>query len=285
MAAAAGLLLWDLASSGTLGSWWFQSVSSRVYYVNQFGWQAALQQLARQPVTFGLIYLWAWLLLWAGRHAAGAKSNRRFLLLWLFAAFAGVFMGRRFYGNYYIQVFPALSLLSGLGLSCLLEKSMPRRRVWGTATAVAFAAVFLWFQSRTFSHWYFWVSPAAHSRATLWQMCVIDRNQAEVARIVRSATKPEDRLFVWGPTPEYYFLSGRKMATAFPFFDVMDKSQPPYGLEEQQTLDQLKRNPPAAIIDSFKNVKMAGREGWDGLLEEHYRLYHEGQGVRLYIRR
>jgi hypothetical protein len=274
-----------LTSSGTVGAWWIQSVSSRVYYVNQFGWEVTLRQLARQPITFGLIYLWAWLLLWVGRYSASGKTSRRFVLIWLLTAFSGVLIGRRFYGNYYIQVFPAVSLLSGLGLSFLLEKELPRRKMWIITTAIAFGGVFLWFQSRAFAHWYFALSPSAHSRATLWEMCVIDRNQAEVARILRSATKPEDRLFVWGPSPEYYFLSGRRMATAFPFFDVMDESQPPYGQEEQQTLDQLKHNPPAAIIDSFKNVKMAGRKGWGRLLDENYRLYHEGQGVRIYLRR
>jgi 4-amino-4-deoxy-L-arabinose transferase-like glycosyltransferase len=285
MAVALILVLWELASSGTVGAWWAQSVSSRVYYVNQFGWEAALRQLVRQPVTFGLVFLWAWLLLWAGRCSDSGKTSRRFVLMWLLTAFAGVLVGRRFYGNYYIQVFPALSLLSGLGLSCLLEKGFPRRKVWIIATALAFGGVFLWFQSRTFAHCYFLLSPSAHAKVTLWEMCIIDRNQAEVARILRSATRPEDRLFVWGPSPEYYFLSGRRMATAFPFFDVMDKSQPPYGQEERQTLDSLERNPPAAIIDSFKNIKMAGREGWSRLLAESYRLYHEGQGVRIYLRR
>jgi 4-amino-4-deoxy-L-arabinose transferase-like glycosyltransferase len=285
MCVGSALFLADLASVGAIQAWWSQSVSSRVYYVNQFGWQASLKQLARQPVTFGLIFLWAWILLWAGGNSAGSRASRSAVLLWLLTAFAGVAIGRRFYGNYYIQMFPAISLLSALGLSCLLDRRFPRRKVWLWVTAVAFGGVFLWFQSRTFAHWYFWLNGAAHQRATLWEMCVIDRSQSEVARVLVAATNPADRLFVWGPTPEYYFLSNRRMATSFPFFDVMDKSQPPYGQDERLTLDRLKQNPPAAIIDSFKKIKLAGRAGWGQLLEKEYRLHYEGQGVRLYLRR
>ena len=115
-------------------------------------------------------------------------------------------------------------------------------------------------------------------------MCVIDRSMREACGHIRSATKPEDSIFVWGPSPEFYFLSGRRMATSYPFFNVMDESQPPYGEEEQNTLRSLMETPPVLIVDHFKHVKMTNRAGWSDLLTRHYRLLWNSEEVRLYIR-
>ena len=147
-----------------------------------------------------------------------------------------------------------------------------------------FLAVFAWFQARTLAHWYFFVDRTAHQRVDVWRMCVNDRNMKRIAAKIRSATKPEDRIFVFGPSPEFYFLSGRRMATRYPFFDVHDSSQPPYGDEESRTLRALSENPPALIVDHFANVRLEDREGWNVLLANQYHLILDDWEVRLYLR-
>src|SRR5206468_11795754 len=106
-AAGAAMLLAYLAAQGALNAWWDQSIVDRIHYVQNFGLLAFLKQLLRQPFSFGLIYLWAWVLMVFGRK--GGLQNRSafsFLAAWLGVAFAGVMIGRRFYANYDIQMFP-----------------------------------------------------------------------------------------------------------------------------------------------------------------------------------
>jgi hypothetical protein len=285
-AAGLAIFLGALLASASLDVWWTQSILTRIHYVNQVGLADWFRIGARQPLGFGLIYLWLWILIWSGRKGIAASGTMgRFLWVWLAAAFLGVAVGRRFYANYYIQMFPVLSLLAAVALDRMLQDGIrSRHRIAARAGMAVLALTFLWLQARTLAHWYFLFDDAAHQKTTLWDMCVIDRNMKEVSRQIRSATKPEDRIFVWGPSPEFYFLSGRRMATSYPFFNVMDASQPPYGDEEWNTLRALSEMPPAMIVDHFKNVKMADRAGWKDLLTGHYRLFLNGKEVRLYIR-
>ncbi len=285
--AASGALVLCLGLAGNLQPWWDQSVLSRIYYASQISVTEFARLLLRQPVSFGIAYLWLWILLWAARRSPMKDGLAfRFVWLWLAAAFAGVTMGRRFYANYYIQLFPALALLAAVSLEKFRHDGFAlRHRAASIACVVAFSIAFLWFQSRTLAHWYFILDPAAHQKATLWDMCVIDRNLNQASQRIRAATRPGDRIFVWGPSPEYYFLSGRRMATRYPFFDVMDPSQPPYQDEERVTLEALQSSPPALIVDSFKSAGTTDREGWSDLLARHYSLVHNGDGVRLYIRK
>ena len=114
-------------------------------------------------------------------------------------------------------------------------------------------------------------------------MCVTDRNVKRIAAKIRTVTKPEDRIFVFGPNPEFYFLSGRRMATRYPFFDVYDPSQPPYGDEESRTLEALSKDPPSLIVDNFQTERLADRKGWNVLLADHYHLILDDWEVRLYL--
>lgn len=279
-------LLLTLQATGSLAAWWTQSVMSRVVYVNQIGLIDWMLAGARQLGGFGLIYLWLWILIWRGHRGITSLGPKgRFLLIWLIAAFMGVALGRRFYANYYIQLFPALSLLAAVAFDRMLQDGIRvRHKIAARVAAGLLLVVFSWFQARTLAHWYFFIDDAAHQRTRLWRMCVTDQNMKRIAAQIRSATKPEDRIFVFGPSPEFYFLSGRRMATHYPFFDVHDSSQPPYGDEESRTLLALSENPPSMIVDHFTSVRLTDREGWNVLLANHYQLLLDDWEVRLYLR-
>ena len=281
-----GILAASLVAGGNLYPWWDQSVLSRVHYVAQIDWAAFLHNLARQPFGSGLTYLWAWILIWQGRK--GAEANRDAYSLsvaWLAAAFLGVCMGRRFYANYYIQVFPPMALLAAVGLD-YLTRAMRRPRFQASLvlSLVALLVPFSWFQARTFAHYYYLADPGAHSQVRLWDMCVIDRRLKDVSAEIRALTQPGEPIFVFGPNPEFYFLSGRPMATAFSTFDITDPAEPPYGDDERQTIQKLDSTPPVLIIDSCQYLKIADQPGWRELIARHYRLCNDLSGVRLFLR-
>jgi len=279
------LLLLTLQQSASLDAWWHQSFLSRIEYVNQISIFDLFRIGARQLTGFGLIFLWLWILIWSGRKGITSSGFAgRFLWIWLAATLAGVAMGRRFYANYYIQMFPVLSLMAALAVDQMLRGGIRDRHKWAaTASMILLSMTFLWFHARTLAHWYFFIDPEAHQKTEMWQMCVIDRNMKAVADKIRSVTKHDDTIFVWGPSPEFYFLSNRRMATRYPFFDVYDLAQPPYGDEEQHTLELLKKSPPSLIVDNFREVRLTDRSGWDALLIQHYTLLMDDWEVRLYL--
>ncbi|MBI3074093.1 MAG: glycosyltransferase family 39 protein [Deltaproteobacteria bacterium] len=126
-----------------------------------------------------------------------------------------------------------------------------------------------------------------------------------VAARVRTLTFPDDRIFVWGNSPQMYVFARRPMGSRFSFCNYLtgeassDKSASDRptdkgrGLDDAWTMlfDDLDRKKPRLFID-------AARAGWDGYaafpianyprlatyLEEHYRLIERVEGVAIYLR-
>jgi len=286
-AAGAAMLLAYLAAQGALSAWWDQSIVSRIHYVQNVGLLPFLQRLLRQPFSFGLIYLWAWVLIVFGRK--GGLQNRTvfsFLGAWLGVAFAGVMIGRRFYANYYIQTFPPLSLMVAVGLDYLLHNKSERWEALVLKIAlIIFLLPFLWFHSRTAAHWYYLFDARSHQNVQLWDMCVIDRNLQGISGYIRETSRPNDRMFVWGINPEYYFLTRLMPATRYPWFAVRSHDEPPYTLrEETETETALRAKPPAVLVDAVKEGRMAETVRWKDIVEDLYVLDREIAGVRIYRR-
>ncbi len=279
------LLVLYLADAGSLDLWWYQSLISRVEYVSQITLPDFLSKLIRQPFSFGLITSWIWLLSWGGRQ--GKEKNRTaywVILSWLVSAFVGVSMGRRFYANYFIQMFPAMSLLAAVGVTHLWQ--MPRKRlnkIFLYTSGVLFLLPFLWFQARVMVHWYFFVDPQAHSQIQLWGMCVENREVVEASNYIRSRTQSGDSIFVWGPKPELYFLSGRDMATRYPVYDVANNSEPPFDASaDLETVEVLRKVRPRYIIDVMRNIQLEDFAPWRNLVEEAYDFQTQMHEMRFY---
>ena len=279
------LLVLYLADAGSLDLWWYQSLISRVEYVSQITLPDFLSKLIRQPFSFGLITSWIWLLSWGGRQ--GKEKNRTaywVILSWLVSAFVGVSMGRRFYANYFIQMFPAMSLLAAVGVTHLWQ--MPRKRlnkIFLYTSGVLFLLPFLWFQARVMVHWYFFVDPQAHSQIQLWGMCVENREVVEASNYIRSRTQSGDSIFVWGPKPELYFLSGRDMATRYPVYDVANNSEPPFDASaDLETVEVLRKVRPRYIIDVMRNIQLEDFAPWRNLVVEAYDFQTQMHEMRFY---
>jgi hypothetical protein len=113
------------------------------------------------------------------------------LWLWIAGAAVSVAAGYRFYGHYYLQLLPALALAAA---PVAAETVRRWRSLWMlvvTPALVLVPAGFLPFGSRN-------VVP-----------------YEEVAARVREASRPAERIFVWGTYPELYWASGRLPATRF----------------------------------------------------------------------
>jgi hypothetical protein len=122
------------------------------------------------------------------RHRTPGRAD---LWLWLAASAAAVGTGLHFFGHYYLQLLPPLTLLATAALSTL-----PPARTARTLLATACCCtLFLTWGLLAPRGW------LDHSR--------------RLADAVAHSTAAEDRVLVWGMHPETYWLAGRTPATRY----------------------------------------------------------------------
>ncbi len=128
-------------------------------------------------------------------------SEAILLILWFGLTYLVIFVGWRFPGHYHLAVLPPLSILAGQAFArFVVEQRRSSQQRWRLIRTCIMAATAL---------------------PTIGFLLVafIVRTQTlhflpTVRRIVQE-TSPNDRIFVWGSSPQLYSFSGRRMATRF----------------------------------------------------------------------
>ncbi|WP_431962707.1 ArnT family glycosyltransferase [Actinacidiphila sp. bgisy160] len=126
----------------------------------------------------------------AARRRAAATAE---LWIWLGAAAVAVVAGFQFYGHYYLQLLPPLTLVGVAALRRLPARG-PARRVAAVWTVLAAAVC---------TGWGF-----AAPRAELG-------HARTVAAAIRAHTDADETVLVWGMHPEQYWFAGRAPAGRF----------------------------------------------------------------------
>ncbi|MEP6586171.1 MAG: glycosyltransferase family 39 protein [Candidatus Udaeobacter sp.] len=186
--------------------------------------------------------------IWDGKRA------ERITLLGLLAASAiGAAAGARFYPHYYVQLIPPLVLLGAPYYAQLWSRRMQPPNwllrpkvtyVWLALTVIAFSI----------KHW----TGLAPRRVP-----------SDAGRYLFTHSTPDDRIFVWGQTPEIYLDAHRRPAcryiTTFPLTGYVFGGPIP-GLDTRSrilpgawtTLEQdFARHPPTYIVDVHADAKSA----------------------------
>jgi hypothetical protein len=143
-------------------------------------------------INLGLVVLALLAFRGTGGRAPGERPFPVDLLLWLVGGAIGVVSGLRFFGHYYLQLYPPLALAATATLAGL--ERLGRRVATGALAlpaAVLFGVALL----------------PPDERGVL--------RYGAIAQRVRQVTGPDDRIFVWGQVPEIYWASGRRPATRF----------------------------------------------------------------------
>ena len=186
--------------------------------------------------------------IWAG------KTAERTALLGLLAASAiGAAAGARFYPHYYVQLIPPLALLAAPYYARLWSQ-MIRPPSWFLRPGVTCAWLALTVIIFSFAHW----TGLAPRRVP-----------SEAGRYLFSHSSHDDRIFVWGQSPEIYLDAHRRPAcryiTTFPLtgyvfggpipgFDTRSRIMPgAWTILEQD----FARHPPTYIVDVRPDPKSA----------------------------
>jgi hypothetical protein len=177
----------------------------RDYWEQVWAWGAiyAADPFAANPLLEGLQRTANW----AGFHAcavagtvwfAWRERDRRWLV-WLAVAALMVLPGWRFFPRYYFMVLPVVCLMAARGIA-----RMPRM----CATAVLALALI---PVVRFGPRYVKLLTGDHT----WTDLAMNNDSKAAAEIVKSASKPDDTLLVWGYRPDIFVYSGLRAGTRY----------------------------------------------------------------------
>jgi hypothetical protein len=211
-------------------------------------------------------------------------------LLWLVTSAVSVTTGGRFFGHYFHLILAPLCLLAAPAF-CRFWSQGRSFRVLLVALCALPALVFF-------------------VLATVGRPLAVALDEREprydqVAARIDALTTADERIFVWGNSPQLYVLARRPMGTRFSFCNYMTGESPGTPTESgQRNADanqlpaawdmlfaDLERRRPALFVD-------AAAAGWDGYakyplaryprlrayVDHHYRAVEDRAGVGLYRR-
>ncbi|HEX7598240.1 MAG TPA: hypothetical protein VF518_08500, partial [Polyangia bacterium] len=198
-------------------------------------------------------------------------------LLWLCTSAFAVSAGGRFFGHYFHLVLAPLCLLSGPRLLALWST----RRHWRAALVLLHALPALFF-----------FALASFARPLAVTLDESQPNRHDVAARMAALTSPDERVFVWGNSPQLYWLARRPMGSRFSFCNYMTGESPGTPTETGQWNAEANQLPTAwkmlfADLESrkpalFVDTAAAGWNGYDKFpvtryphlatyLHQHYR--------------
>lgn len=170
-----------------------------------------------------------WFLTWRAMRTLPDNKTCRFSLVLLFCSFIPVAMGGRFFAHYFLLTLPGLSLTAASIFPQLAIKA--RRAV--TITTGIIAVLFL----------------AASLSKPLIEKHIENKvvvDYVAAGKKIAEITNPDDKIFVWGWSPEFYRTSGRRPASRFVFCDALSGRIPGISAKSDHTHDYQKHIDPRA---------------------------------------
>jgi 4-amino-4-deoxy-L-arabinose transferase-like glycosyltransferase len=203
-------LAWYYQSQGNLHDAYLWTWAFAVRYVES---ETTFLYVLKRLVTTHLGVMLAWGLLWyfgiwqvittlrSSWRRRPTPDEHVLLILWLVLSYLAIFIGWRFPGHYHLPVLPPLSILAAQAFARFIAKqrrSPQREWRWIRAGIISAAAL-----------------PAIGFLIVAFATRVQELDFLPVVQQIVQRTSPNDRIFVWGSSPQLYSFSGRRMATRF----------------------------------------------------------------------
>jgi 4-amino-4-deoxy-L-arabinose transferase-like glycosyltransferase len=253
-------VIWIYAAAGGLAWVWDSWVRYPFTYASdvgfagffQAGFMTGMEFVLQLPVAVAMAVGGAILLCRARRERSTV------LMAWLLlTSVLAVCSGSRFFGHYWIQIFPVLSLLA---VPAWLMLSQGRKQLkWLLALAVGVGAIIALLH---FPAWHTWDRNAPPRGQDMY--CLGKENlQVSVGQFAREHTRPDETIVVWGYCPQIYWYAQRlpgvrdylcQYATGYSVgaFDPAVQTAPrPFGhpLAQRMFIEDIERRKPKYIFD------------------------------------
>jgi 4-amino-4-deoxy-L-arabinose transferase-like glycosyltransferase len=281
----AGVAAW-LAAHHTLGAALHWTVTRLSSHYGPSAWSIPIRQLLADGALRTLLFALATLPLCLAailrlRDGGERSPAERMVVAWLLVSALGVIAGGHFFDHYFIQLIGPLAVLGGLYIA---EHARP---TWDAGIGL-FAVGLMLFAASCDGYDYrpFWRHPKP--------------DYGKLAQAIRSRTRDDERIFVWGNAPAIYVLSDRLPATRFVgFLRGLRRSQgeAPQGAWDAGPevwpllADDFARHAPALIVDTstgdyrdFRGYPMSRFPAVQALVASGYARDGEVEGATLYRR-
>jgi hypothetical protein len=279
------LIIW-LESQGTLSGFWHSVFEMGSVYVGALPADLWLRFMIGRTMGYVLFNVVIWLL--AGYAVVGAirfSGTRRrgsgesqgatrnielLIALWGGTSLLAAFTGGRFFGHYFIQVLPALSLLGARGVGLMMERrgdaqTARRSRIALAVLTLLFIVGFVRFHQRTAVLAYEWVTGVSTAAGESWGMTQRQREAESVAQRLREITSDGEPVYIWGSALDVYWRSRCRPASRYllPYYmtgrlqetGTVDRENAAFWSEARANfIDDLKRERPRLILDVESNM-------------------------------
>ncbi|MGH7595912.1 MAG: ArnT family glycosyltransferase [bacterium] len=272
-----------------LGNWkgfYFWGWQYNFVFISDFTWAYFFKRF----FDFTPRFVAVWFILWifgfavvkrALRNPREISGGQHLVILWLAGSALAVCIGGKFFGHYYIQLLPPLTILAAVSLTVWWRANGNVKYAKWRRAAVR-VGIFL---------------PPIIYLATNWQeeqkrMEGENRYFQNLAAEVRKLSEEGEKIFVWGRMPELYYFSQRLPASRFitsnfvvgmNTYNYKDRTaRYDHAMGSRMSdwlLNDLAANRPQLIIDtSPQNFRQYGKYSLAGMallqdfLQKNYRL-------------
>ncbi|HTY13042.1 MAG TPA: hypothetical protein VMD02_02510, partial [Candidatus Omnitrophota bacterium] len=193
---------------------------SPVFFIDpRYGLDSIFKIMASDNGPLWVLSIFAAILFLFGKKG----KDRLLLVIWGILSFVGMASGSLFFGHYYIQLVPALCLLSAGMLLNWKEIKTPAVRVLAAAALLLLLCINL---ISLYPFYFFYTPNQISIQQYRTSDFVVSRVVAnELAKLMR----PGDRVFVWSAQPEIYFYLGQKAPSRYFYYIYWMKDPRPFG--------------------------------------------------------
>jgi 4-amino-4-deoxy-L-arabinose transferase-like glycosyltransferase len=252
--ACAGVMLLPVFIMGAADEMYYWTIDVSKHYVSNvplaIGWKLFLSNainIFSDYILFAVVSLAGII----GVFFLDIRSEHK-AYLWVFLLFSllTIIPGLRFYGHYWIQIMPVISIFVGacsFWIKSTFEKKQPGKEGLKTMLTMAFIAIIA--VPTIYAEWNYYTDP--DYKKIMHEVYGIS-NQFNEALILgeklKQNTGPEDRIALIGSEPELFIYSDRKSVSRHAYFSFIVRNLPDHEKWQKEYAKDIAEGKPKYII-------------------------------------
>ena len=291
-----GILVVWLALTGALAGFWRNAVVLGAMYVGSLSHDLWLKFMITRTFGYVLFNIVIWSLAATPLVSAVRKRGEEGLIdgqgqlsmdlvigLWGLCSLSGVFTSGRFYGHYFIQCLPALSLLAARGLRMMGGLRARSFKIAAATLTILFLFSFVRFHHRTAVLAFETVTGTRTRWSKAWGMTKREEEAEIIAAAMRERVGAGQPLFIWGYALDVYWRSECRPASRYltPYYvtghfypEVTSTAEAPgevfWQEARRQLIVDLRKTRPRLIINVDEAIESLPYTDVVEFINEHY---------------